>query len=113
MAKPRGADGGEHHHHKVPGDAGGVGRGGFFWSEPRGAVVVKTVLGSPFGWSVNSPPILEPVLGDWDVHWGCDLDFEPWPRVLSGFSDRWIFGLPAPCFGRTGAEKSVPAMSTR
>ena len=18
--------------------------------------------------------------GDWDVHWGCDLDFDPWPH---------------------------------
>ena len=20
--------------------------------------------------------------GDWDVHWGYDLDFDPWPQVL-------------------------------
>ena len=43
------------------------------------AVVVNTVLGSRFGWWVNSPPVLGPVLvdRDWDVHY--DLDFEPWP----------------------------------
>ena len=43
------------------------------------AVVFKTALGSHFGWSVNSPPILEPTLVgiESDVHRGpTDLDFE-------------------------------------
>ena len=40
--------------------------------------MVKT-HGIPF-WLVNSPPILESILVlDWDVHWGYDLDFDPWP----------------------------------
>ena len=42
-------------------------------------------MGSHFGGLVNSPPIVEPILmgigmlthGDWDAHWGCDLDFDP------------------------------------
>ena len=34
------------------------------------AVVVKTVLGFHFGWWVNSPPILEPIL--------VVRDFDPW-----------------------------------
>ena len=33
------------------------------------AVVVKTVVGSHFAY----------FSGDWDVHWGYDLDFDPWP----------------------------------
>ena len=58
------------------------------------AVVVKTVLGSNFG-VFGVPPIIEPILvgigmftglvyvsGDWDVHLGYDLDFDPWPNVL-------------------------------
>ena len=67
-------------------------------------MVVKTVL-VPF-WLVGAPPILpgsgmfgvrnfdpcpnylggsilEPILvgisGEWDVHWGNDLDLDPWP----------------------------------
>ena len=32
---------------------------------------------------MNSPPILEPIFsGDWDVHWGYDLDFDPWPCLF-------------------------------
>ena len=32
-------------------------------------------------WLVGAPPILEPILvGVRDVHWGYDLDFEPWPN---------------------------------
>ena len=31
---------------------------------------------------MNSPPILEPILVgiESDVHWGYDLDFDPWPH---------------------------------
>ena len=39
-------------------------------------------MGSHFGWQVNSPPILVVYCSGWiesDVHWGCDLDFDPWP----------------------------------
>ena len=42
------------------------------------AVVVKT-NGIPF-WLVGAPPILV-YSGDWDVHWGYDLAFDPWPNV--------------------------------
>ena len=44
--------------------------------------VSQTVLGSHFGGLVNSPPILEPILVgiESDVHWGYDLDFDPWPH---------------------------------
>ena len=38
---------------------------------------VKTVLGSYFGWKVNSPPSLEPFLVgvESDVHWGTGFGF--------------------------------------
>ena len=59
---------------------------------------VKAVLVDPIlGDSVNSPPSLEPILvvgyialpivepilvvGLVDVHWGCDLAFDPWPPM--------------------------------
>ena len=36
---------------------------------------------------VGAPLILEPILvGDWDVHWGYDLDFDPWPHDTFGGS---------------------------
>ena len=38
------------------------------WADDH--MAVKTVLGSHFGWLVNSPPILEPI---WDVHWGSEI----------------------------------------
>ena len=40
-------------------------------------------MGSHFG--VAAPPILEPILvvGLVDVHWGYDLDFDPWPDQTS------------------------------
>ena len=28
----------------------------------------------------GAPPILVYFSGDWDVHWGYDLDFDPWPN---------------------------------
>ena len=43
------------------------------------AVVVKTVLGSHFGWLVSSPLILEPILLGIGMFTGYDLDFDPWP----------------------------------
>ena len=49
----------------------------FAWSFTKTWLWVKTngtILGV-FG----APPILVYVSGDWDVHWGYDLDFEPWP----------------------------------
>ena len=30
---------------------------------------------------VGAPPILVDFSGDWDVHWGCDLNFDPWPYI--------------------------------
>ena len=38
-------------------------------------------MGSHFG--VGAPPILAYFTGDWDVHWGYDLGFDPWPFVTS------------------------------
>ena len=33
---------------------------------------------------MNSPPILRTYFsGDWDVHWGYDLGFDPWPYFCS------------------------------
>ena len=32
---------------------------------------------------VGAPPILVYFSGDWDVHWGYDLDFDPWPNVAN------------------------------
>ena len=37
-------------------------------------------MGSHFG--VRAPPILVYFSGDWDVHWGYDLDFDPWPYLV-------------------------------
>ena len=34
-----------------------------------------TILG------VGAPPILVYLSGDWDVHWGYDLGFDPWPYM--------------------------------
>ena len=35
---------------------------------------------------VGAPPIVEPNFsGDWDVHWGYDLDFDPWPLCFLEF----------------------------
>ena len=53
-------------------------------------------FGIPFGWYVNSPPILEPILvvGLVDVHGGYDFDFDPWPsdHVSFGHTGIWILG---------------------
>ena len=59
------------------------------------AVVVKTVLGSHFGWQVNSSPILEPILvvGLVDVLWGYDLDFDPWSYTDLGFLEGGVPGF--------------------
>ena len=43
------------------------------------AVVVKTVLGSHFGVGEFTTHFRTYFSGDWDVHWGYDLDFDPWP----------------------------------
>ena len=32
-----------------------------------------------YHFGVGAPPILVYFSGDWDVHWGYDLDFDPWP----------------------------------
>ena len=37
-------------------------------------------MGSHFG-GFGAPPILV-LSGDWDVHWGHDLDFDPWPHGM-------------------------------
>ena len=52
---------------------------------------------------MNSPPILEPILvvGLVDVHWGYDLDFDPWPQgsPLFGFGRREVREDDV-CFGK-------------
>ena len=42
------------------------------------AVVVKTVLGSHVGVGEFTTHVSRDFSGDWDVHWGYDLDFNPW-----------------------------------
>ena len=32
-----------------------------------------------YRFGVGAPPILVYFSGDWDVHWGYDLAFDPWP----------------------------------
>ena len=32
-----------------------------------------------YHFGVGAPPILVYFSGDWDVHWGYDLVFDPWP----------------------------------
>ena len=32
-----------------------------------------------YQFGVGAPPILVDFSWDWDVHWGYDLDFDPWP----------------------------------
>ena len=32
-----------------------------------------------YHFGVGAPPILVYFSGDWDVHWGYDLDLDPWP----------------------------------
>ena len=34
-----------------------------------------------YHFGVGAPPILVYLGGDWDVDWGYDLDFDPWPNV--------------------------------
>ena len=34
-----------------------------------------------YRFGVGVPPILVFFSGDWDVHWGYDLDLDPWPYV--------------------------------
>ena len=42
-------------------------------------LAVGQTMGSHCG--VSAPPILIYFSGDWDVHWGYDLDFDPWPYI--------------------------------
>ena len=35
--------------------------------------------------------------GDWDVHWGDDLDFDPWPNRASPTASNGEVRLPAAC----------------
>ena len=44
---------------------------------------VKTVLGSHFGVGEFTTHFRTFFNGDWDVHWGYDLDFDPWPFALA------------------------------
>ena len=38
---------------------------------------------------VGAPPILVYFSGDWDVHWGYDLDFDPWPYYVDKASAKY------------------------
>ena len=52
-------------------------------------------MGSHFG-AFGAPPMLVYVSGDWDVHWGYDLGFDPWPcvhRSMGGTRDAGSAGL--------------------
>ena len=44
------------------------------------AVVVKTVLGSHFRVGEFTTHFRTYFSGDWDVHWGYDMDIDPWPK---------------------------------
>ena len=35
-----------------------------------------------YHFGVGAPPILVYLSGDWDVHWGYELDFDPWPNEI-------------------------------
>ena len=35
-----------------------------------------------YHFGVGAPPILSYFSGDWDVHWGYDLAFDPWPNLV-------------------------------
>ena len=48
-------------------------------------------IGAHFG--VGAPPILVYLSGDWDVHRGYDLDFDPWPAGVSWWWT-WCRSLP-------------------
>ena len=44
----------------------------------------------------GAPPIFRTYFGgDWDVHWGYDLDFDPWPCVFSVQTGSVHFGAPS------------------
>ena len=49
------------------------------------AVVVKAVLGSHFGVGKFTTHFSLYFSGDWDVHWGYDLDFGLWPHFVRIF----------------------------
>ena len=47
---------------------------------------------------MNSPPILDIYfLLDWEVHWGYDLDFDPWPCGTSNLVDGLFPLVGVPC----------------
>ena len=50
------------------------------------AVIIKT-SGIPF-WGRCTSLSRTYLSGDWDVHWGYDLDFDPWPHPLKGWRER-------------------------
>ena len=49
---------------------------------PQGTLALGQSQWYHFG--VGAPPILVYISWDWDVHWGYDLDFDPWPHWLDG-----------------------------
>ena len=40
---------------------------------------------------IGAPPILVYFSGDWDVHWGYDLDLDPWPHRCFALVVVWVW----------------------
>ena len=57
-----------------------------------------------YNFGVGAPPILVHFSGDWDVHWGYNLAFDPWPHghilwacfflMPTKWRNSWPFGVP-------------------
>ena len=59
-----------------------------------------------YHFGVGAPPILGYLSGDWDVHWGYDLDFDPWPnRGMRDPSDGFSVS-----YRLAGACQRIPAL---
>ena len=69
-------------------------RGGGGLVRAEMAVVVKTVLGCHFGVGELTTHVRTYFGGDWDVHWGYDLGFDPWPDRKKSQSWALPSGVP-------------------
>ena len=68
-------------------------------------------MGSHFG--VGAPPILV-YSGDWDVHWGYDLAFDPWPLHSTRAFSLWLTSHAGPlCPDSPAAAASRGVSATR
>ena len=75
---------------------------------PRGACCFLDFAVGQNRWyhfAVGAEPILVYFNVDWDVHWGHDFDFDPWPFVSGVKKDRRrttrLFGRPREDQGKT------------